>query len=402
MINITVTEKLWDGVRPGSVKKTGLSEAIRAFAKVPKNPDSAKTFDDTVAAVKDLNAALSKAEAAVKKAKDDKKGAAAKLKTWLKECDDAESTLTSQRKQLGLSLASKEADGKMKELAQRVEDSITQADQLCKDLDSGKITDLKKASQSLQDFRNAMRDGLKATQKDGFAQYIATYDQVLAWKVDPAEVPMPPNAKKIKDRLPVLQDAAEKARIGVEKLLEESGKSRTGEAADAAKDLVADYRKLIKNLKGFVPAAKKFSADVKAVGDKIKVLVGQGKSHDQLLPAVEKLHDKIMAADEATMKEIARGRVSSGDIQAKRIAIRDSLKSKKEVYAEFETIASEEWNFCMTVYREVSEQIAEAHRQVERVLRLVGESSTEAAAACKTLNTKFDTEIQALKSRYMK
>jgi hypothetical protein len=151
-----------------------------------------------------------------------------------------------------------------------------------------------------------------------------------------------------------------------------------------------------------VPAAKKFSADVKVIGDKIKVLVGQGKTHDQLLPAVEKVHDKIMAADEATLKEIARGRVSSGDIQAKRIKIRDSLKSKKEVYAEFEKIASEEWNFCMTVYREVSEQIAEAHRQVERVLRLVAESSTDAAAACEKLRTKYDTEIQGLKNRYMK
>jgi hypothetical protein len=109
-----------------------------------------------------------------------------------------------------------------------------------------------------------------------------------------------------------------------------------------------------------------------------------------------------MAADEATIKELARGRVSSGDIQAKRIAIRDSLKSKKEVYVEFERIASEEWNFCMTVYRETSEQIAEAHRQVERVLRLVGESSTDAAAACEKLKTKYDAEIQELKNRYMK
>jgi DnaJ-domain-containing protein 1 len=56
----------------------------------------------------------------------------------------------------------------------------------------------------------------------------------------------------------------------------------------------------------------------------------------------------------------------------------------------------------MTVYRETSEQIAEAHRQVERVLRLIGESSTDAAAACEKLKTKYDTEIQELKNRYMK
>jgi DnaJ-domain-containing protein 1 len=56
----------------------------------------------------------------------------------------------------------------------------------------------------------------------------------------------------------------------------------------------------------------------------------------------------------------------------------------------------------MTVYRETSEQIAEAHRQVERVLRLVGESSTEAAAACENLKTKFEAEIQEVKNRYLK
>jgi hypothetical protein len=403
MINITVSEKLWDGVRPASVKKTGLSEAIRTFEKkMPKAFDAPKAFDDATTTVKDLDAALAEAEDAVKKAKDDKKGAAAKLKGWRQECAKAQTTLTDERKQTGLVLAVKEADGMMKDLAKRVEDAITGAAQLVKDIDDGKLTDMKKASQELQDYRSAMRDSLKATQKDGFAEFIRTISTVLAWKVDPKEVPLPPEGKKIKDRIPVLEDQAEKARIAVEELLEESSQSRTGAAADLAKDLVADYRDMRKNLKGFIAPAKKFSSDVKIVGDKFKTLIGQGKTYDKLLPVLKTVHDKIMIADEKTMKEIARGRVASGDIQAERIRIRDSLKANKTLFQEFETIVGEEWNLCMTIYREVSEQMAEAHRQVDRVLRLVGESSPQAATECQKEGKKYDLEVQALKNKYMK
>src|SRR5262249_13445826 len=100
-------------------------------------------------------------------------------------------------------------------------------------------------------------------------------------------------------------------------------------AADLAKDLVADYRDLTKTLKGYIPVAKKCSTEAKTVGDKFKQLIGLGKKHDQLLPVLQALHDKIMAFDEATLKQIARGRRPSGDIQAKHIQIRDSLKDLK-------------------------------------------------------------------------
>jgi hypothetical protein len=403
MISITVTEKLWDGVRPGSVKKTGLSEALRTFAKkMPKALNTPKAFDDATSAVNDLDAALAEAEDAVKKAKDDKKGAAAKLKGWRQECAKAQTALAEERKQTGIVLAAKEADSKMKDLAKQVEDAITGATQLVKDIDAGKVTDLKKASQELQDFRNAVRDSLKATQKDGFSEYIRTISTVLAWGVDPKQVPLPPEGKKIKDRIPVLEDLAEKARIAVEDLLEKSSQSRTGAAADLAKDLVADYRSLRKTLKGYIAPAKKFSSDIKVVGDKFKTLIGQGKTYDRLLPVLQTVHDKIMVFDETTLKQIARGRVASGDIQAKRIKIRDSLKENKPLFQSFENIAGEEWNLCMTIYREVSEQVAEAHRQVDRVLRLVGESSSEAATECQKVGKKYDAEVQALKNRYMK
>ena len=239
MITISITEKLWDGVRPDSVKKTGLSEAIRTFIKAnPKGgPDSPKGYDDLADAVKTLGEAIGKSEEPVKKAKDDKKGAAAKLKSWKEECSKAVEQLHKERNQLGLLKASAEADGRLKELAKTVDDAILLGKQLAKDMAAGKITDNKKISQQLQDLRSAMRDGLKATQKDGFVDFIRTYDAVLKWKIDPAEVPLPPICKTIKSKLPELQAVAEDVRKEAEKVLEESAKSahrqssRSGQAA---------------------------------------------------------------------------------------------------------------------------------------------------------------------------
>ena len=102
------------------------------------------------------------------------------------------------------------------------------------------------------------------------------------------------------------------------------------------------------------------------------------------------------------MKAVARGRVSSGDIQAMRIKIRTSLDPKSKEFGEFEAIASEEWNLIMVIYREVSEQIADAHRQVERVVRLIGESAPEAKSSADQMASKFDQDKKNLVSKYMK
>jgi hypothetical protein len=405
MISISITEKLWDGVRPGSVKKTGLSEAIRDFIKAnPKTaPGTPKAFDELGVAIKKLEDAIDKSEEAVKKAKDDKKGAAAKLKTWKDECSKGAEQLAKDRYQLGLLKASVEADGKLKEMAKTVEDAIKSGNQLLKDLTEGKLKDNKAAATQLQDLRSAMRDSLKATQKDGFVEFIRTYKEVMDWGIKPADVPMPPSAKAIKTRIPVLQEIAEKARVQTEKLLEESAKSRTGKAADLSKDLVSDYHDIAKTIKGYIATAKKYGADAHLLADKFKEALGKGTTYDKLLPIAQKMHEKILAFQETSLKEIARGRVSSGDVQAKRIKIRDSLKSTDpKAYQEFEAIASDEWNLVMVIFREVSEQVAEAHRQVERVLRLVAASSDTAKGPADTMAAKCDKAQKDLVGKFMK
>ena len=307
MISITITEKLWDGIRPGSVKKTGLSEAIRAFAKANKgSPDTPKAYDDMIAAVGTLGTAIGKAEDAVKKAKDDKKGAAARLKTWKQECDKASGQLAAERKQLGLLKASKEADDSLKELAKQVDEAIKDAGQMLKDMESGALKDSKKISSGLQDLRGVVRNGLKATQKDGFVAYIRTFKQIMDWGVKPEDVPLPPNAKSIKEKMPTLEEAVEKVRVKAEELLEEAAKGRTGEAADLAQDLIADYRKMKENIKAFIPAAKKFGTDTKVLGDRFKELIGKGTPYTKLLELVQVMHGKIMTFEEKTLTEIAR------------------------------------------------------------------------------------------------
>jgi hypothetical protein len=402
MIKISITEKLWDDVRPGSVKKTGLSEAIRDFTKIAsKATDTPKAFDDADAAVKTLAAAIAAAEAEVKKhAADDKKGAAAKLKGWKDECAKAGDDLGKQRTQLGLMKASVEADTALKDLDKTVDAEIAHAAQLEKDVASGKLKDTKAATTALQDLRNAMRDGLKATQKDAFADFIRTRKAVLDWGVKPEDVPLPPTAKAIKAKLPALEAAAEKARIAVEGLVASAGSKRTGNVADLAKGLVADYHAIANKLKAYLPTAKKYGTDAHALGDKFKEQIGKGTPHDKLLPILQSLHQKIMVFDTACVTEIARGRVSSGDVQAKRIKIRDGLQGTDR--QEFEKIASEEWNLVMVIYRELSEQIAVAHRQVDRVIRLVSESSPQAQAAASTLGKKFEAERKALTSKFLK
>lgn len=401
MLKIDITEKLWDGVRPSSVKKTGLSEAIRASSKVLAAPlDTAKAFDDAAAAIGELAKAIGVAETATKKAKDDKKGAAAKLKGWSTQCDKAREDLAKQREQMGLVMAAKEADATLKTLAERVEAAIIDANLLAKQVESGAEKDARKLSVRLQECRNAMRDSLKATQKDGFMDYIRTAGEVMKWKVKIEDVPMPPNGKSLKTRIPVLEEAAEKARIAVEGLLEKAGGDRTGEASELAKPLIADYKEIGKTLKAFLPAVKKMNADIHMAAEKFKDLLSKGVSHEKLIPIVEQLHGKAMKVDEHAVTECARGRISRGDVQAKRIKIRESLVGA--VRQEFEGIVGDEWNLIMIIYREVSEQIADVHRQVDRVLRLIGESSEAAKNATAVLGKKCDSDRSDLKNRFLK
>ena len=91
-----------------------------------------------------------------------------------------------------------------------------------------------------------------------------------------------------------------------------------------------------------------------------------------------------------------------GDIQAKVLKIRDSLGKDAQTRDDFNEIIKEEWNLIMVTYREVSEPIAVAHRQVERVLRLVGESSKEAKVDADNMAAACDKDCKDLVNKFLK
>ena len=136
------------------------------------------------------------------------------------------------------------------------------------------------------------------------------------------------------------------------------------------------------------------------MADKFKEVIAAGITYDKLLPRAKKMHDMIMEFDEAALKDIARGRTAKGDVHAKRQKLRESLDKKSATYNEAETILNDEWNLVMAIYREVSEQMSDAHRQVARVLRLIGETSPEAKGPAEAMAKSFDEEHKKMIGKY--
>lgn len=399
MIKISLTEKLWDSVRPSSVTKTGLSEAIRDFAKQAAKPlDKPKDFDDLDAAIGELAKAIGVAEAAMKKAKDDKKGAADKLEDWKAECTKARADLASQRRQTGLLKAVSATDTRMKEMAQEVEQAIVKANRLLNDVESGRNTNLKASAVEIQTIRDASRNALKATQKDGFAEYFATFDAITVWGLKSSDVPLPPSVKTIKPRIAVLLDAAEKARVAVEGLAGR-GAGDGDAVAEAARAMQPSYDDIKRKLKAQLPEVKKLNTQAHESADKFKVLIAKGAPHQKLLPILEKLHTQVLEADEAALKEIARNRIKSGDVAMKFAALNKELNPQQQT--ELSQRVGPEWSLVMVMYRELSEQTADAQRQVQRVARLVAESSPEAREVALPLAELMDREAKQLRNKYL-
>ncbi len=92
MARFTFTQKEWDSIRPPSIKKTGIGDAMAKFLKLVPG---AKTegLSTPAACIKaqealvDLEKLMSTTLALVKKASDDKKNAAGELKAWLVEVE---------------------------------------------------------------------------------------------------------------------------------------------------------------------------------------------------------------------------------------------------------------------------------------------------------------------------
>jgi hypothetical protein len=403
VIDISITEKAWDAVRPGSVKKTGLSEAIRGFTKA--NPASGLTtpqaFDVLDKAIEDLKKSIADAAKQVAAApKDDKKGAAAKLKGWADECAKALVESQKQRTQAGVLQAVAEAQKNVSETFAGINKNLDEGRKMLVEIKGGKTFDPREIARVLQSVNTGYRDCNKFSQKDGFKGMIATYKAVMAWKVDTALVPLPPICQQIKAQLPAIEKLAAELRVAAEKAINADGRSRSGSGADLAKKLVVDYRKVGIELKGTIPGAKKYAADVKAFADDSKLVIKAGTDPAAAIKVVEKLYEDIHALDERTMKACARGRTANGDLHRERLNIRDSLDKTSDTYKQFEKICGDEWAVVMAIYQQVSAEVGKCYLQVERLLRLISTEAPAAAGAAKALLTRLDSERKGLISKY--
>src|SRR5262245_18613060 len=128
------TEKEWDKVRPSSVKKTGVSEAMRDILKgVPKDLKALaddKACDSAIKLLDEAGSVLDKAAGVVGKAKDDKHDAAGKLKTWRAEVKDGKEMVELHKDKLKYALANKAAEAKFSDLLDKVDKAVVEAQKL--------------------------------------------------------------------------------------------------------------------------------------------------------------------------------------------------------------------------------------------------------------------------------
>src|SRR5262245_57433235 len=187
------TEKEWDKVRPSSVKKTGVSEAMRDMLKgVPKELKSLaddKACDAAIKLLDDAGTVLDKAAGLVAKAKDDNLNAAGKLKTWRAEVKDGKEMVELHKDKQKYAIANKAVEAKFTGVLNDVESAIAEAkklsDQMLKDLAGNKKVDIAGQTKLQQDFRGTQRNAREVTSKQGAIKQVKFIDEVHKAGLDP-------------------------------------------------------------------------------------------------------------------------------------------------------------------------------------------------------------------------
>jgi hypothetical protein len=395
MITLSITEKAWDAVRPSSVKKTGLSESIRALAKLNKAHDTPKGFDDLAAAVKSVQDAVEDAMSVVAKNKaDDKKGAAAKLAGWKTECAQAVNKAGYARDQVGLAAVSAQCATFLNSVDDAIQTQLVAGKTLLKDIEAGKL-DSTQITIGVQRLYKALGDGTKYTQKDGFAGLAATRPALKLWNVNAADVPMPAIAKQIKanvDQLHTLAKSAGGALEGVVDNKDTSNDSKRGQA------LIAEFRGMRDNLKAGVAPAKKLNAQMQQLAEQIKQKLATGGDPSRMMPVVEKSGKGALEFYEDAVRELGRGR-NKGELVRARKEVRAFLAGRPAL-ATVEAAVEDEWRVCMAVFKEISEPMDGAFQQLQRMARLIGDASPEARPQATKFAADLDNAHNMINNKY--
>lgn len=329
MPTFSFTEKEWDKVRPSSVKKTGVSEAMRdALKGVPKDLKAladGKACDAATKLLDELDKTFEGAEGQIKKAKDDKHDAAGKLKNWRAEVKDGKRMLELQKEKLLFAAANKGAVEKFKGILDKVEETITAAnkatEQIKKDLKANKEINISSHTKDQQNYRNVLRDGKDAVTKRGFIKLVKFINDFHLTGLDPGKIEVPDSVKKIEGKL----DALEKAVDDLGEALEEAVEKQSTVKGDGA--LASEARKLLDEYKSSHKTLKILAGKGKTLLGQAKKAVGVVKASkivetNKLIAVVTKLHETAQAYEHEVLTEGYRSRnTDKGELHVKYAAM---------------------------------------------------------------------------------
>src|SRR5262245_50009583 len=324
------TEKEWDKVRPSSVKKTGVSEAMRDMLKgVPKELKALADDKACDAAIKLLDTAdsvLDKAVGLVGKAKDDKHDAAGKLKTWRAEVKDGKEMVTLHKEKQKYALANKATEVKFTGILNDVEKSITEAQklsaQVLKDLNANKTVDFGGLTKVQQDFRGTQRSAREATSKQGAVKLVKFIDEVHKAGLDPKKVELPSAViKKIEGKVDELETQIDALGDALSQAVEkQSAVGGTGPAADEARKLLNEYKASHKKIKALGGQGKKLVAAAKKANQAIHA--SKVADTSKYLDLIHKVHLASQQFEEEVLKESFRSRNKAGELAQKFAALK--------------------------------------------------------------------------------
>ncbi|MDX1948265.1 MAG: hypothetical protein SFU86_22935 [Pirellulaceae bacterium] len=404
MPTFSFTEKEWDKVRPSSVKKTGVSEAMRDVLKgVPKDLKAladAKACEAATKLLEELDKAFEGAEGLVKKAKDDKHDAAGKLKTWRAEVKDGQRMMELQKEKLIYAAANKAAVEKYQGIVDNIEQTVVTATKMLsevkKDLQAGKEVDLDNCTKEMQNFRNVLRDAKDAVTKKGFIKLVKFVNDFHLTGLDPAKIEIPDSVKKIEAKLDGLETAVDGLGEAVAEAVEKQSTVKgDGELANEMRQLLDEYKESNKKIKLLAGKGKQLLEQTKKAAAVVKG--SNVVETNKLLQVVSKMHETAQAYEDAVLKEGYRSRnTDKGELHVKYKALAKKPgfgDEQNKVFRDWRAAVFDTIRLCTMPTSAIKKEIDDA---VDYLIEVGGTTASQADMLAK----QIDKERRELAGKY--
>lgn len=401
MPQFSFSEKEWDKIRPMSVKKTGVSEAMRAVLKgVPQELRALRELSDCDKATElltELEAAFEKGKGMIKP-KDDKHDAIATLRTWQREVEESREMITQHRGKLLLARAQAAADARYEQIVTEVENVIREAKETARDLQrqlqAGNNIDLEARSQRQQDMRDLQRTAAKAPTKAGFVDLVRFLDGIHGTGIEVSQLEMPDSARTIRERVGELAECIDQiGEIFTEVVAAQTRIEGENELADLARSLIAQLKESMAELKKLSTRGKALEVQAKKVAEAIKH--SQVTDTTRLLALAQKLHEVTQEFEVDFLEEASRSRSSSGDLQT---AYREA--SHREGWEPYNPALRGWRSAIFDIIRTCTLPLAYTKNQLDRAIKALIEVGGTTGAQASMLEQRIQADRQALARKY--